>query len=103
MSDEQDLADKIEAAKAADDYELLQTLMQDLIALQKDLPAYQITDEELAAQGVDMQIVARERELREIIKTAQQAGDFIEAKLRTRELIRIQKLQPKQRAGVRYG
>jgi hypothetical protein len=99
---EQELLGQIETAKTEGDYDLMKTLMQDLIKLQKEFIPDEVSDETLANWGVDLQILERERELREMIKAAQQNGDFTEAIERQRELIRIQKLQPKPRGAVRY-
>jgi hypothetical protein len=103
IENEEALLAQINEAKDANDFEKVQALMQDLIAVQREFIPVEATDEELAAAGVDMAILQKERQLAEEIRIANQAGDFIKAKELTRDLRVLQKLQPEHRAGVRYG
>jgi hypothetical protein len=101
---EAELLEAIEEAKAAEDWALVKSLMQDLIALQAGIePPVQMTDEELAEVGVDMELLAEERRLRDAAKTAEQNGDFLEAQDLHRRLVQIQKLQIKWGGVTMYG
>lgn len=97
MTQEETLLSEVNALKQAGDYVALKTKMMELIAHQKTLPVTGFTDEQLADIGVDMVLLAKERELVENIKQAEQDGDFISAKQYRRELITVQHKQPRIR------
>lgn len=101
---EAELIEAIDEAKAAEDWELVRTLMQDLIALQntEEIPV-EMTDEELAAAGVDMELLTEERRLRDAAKAAEQNGDFVEAQDLHQRLVQMQKLQVKWGGVKMYG
>lgn len=102
IAEEQALKEQYEAAVAAEDYELAQELMQELIAKQREFIPVVISDEELAAASVDLSILTKERQLAEQIRVANQNGDFMEAKQLMRDLRQLQQLQPIPK-GVSYG
>lgn len=97
---EAELRTQIEVAKTAGDYDTVRELMLDLIELQNETLPVQLTNEELAEYGIDLLILGQERELREKIKQANQDGKFEEATDYMRELLGLQKLQPRY-TGVR--
>lgn len=91
------LIDDINTAIDNKDYELVKTLMAELIDEQKSDVVVEVTDEELFNKGVDLLLLGKERELRDKIKEAEQNGDFVEAKELMRELLQTQQLQPVKR------
>jgi hypothetical protein len=95
--DEQSLLAEVQTAKEAEDYPLLKEKMRALIEYQKTLPVHGFTDEELAEMGVDLVLLARERELAHNIKQAEQDGDFTTSLQLRRELVKVQHDQPKLR------
>lgn len=98
---ESELAAQIKIASEQGDYEEVKSLMQQLISLQDEVLPVTISDEELASRGVDMKILEKERELRDVIAQANQDGDFETAYTKMRELRQLQKLQTVY-SGVKY-
>lgn len=99
---EQELRDQIKEAQAANDFEQVRELMKELIEMQDKVDTIKLTDDELADKGVDMAILTKERELRDQIKEANQNGDFVKVNELSRELIKLQKLQPAH-VGIKIG
>jgi hypothetical protein len=97
MTQEETLLSDITSLKQEGDYEALKEKIAELIAHQKTLPITGFTDEQLAEIGVDMILLAKERELAENIKQAEQDGDFVSANQYRRELIIVQHKQPRIR------
>lgn len=91
------LIDDIKTAIENKDYEAIKTLMAELIDQQKSEIVTELTDEQLAAKGIDLLILEKEREIRDRIKQAEQDGDFVEAQSLMRELLQLQQLQPIKR------
>jgi len=97
MTDEPTLLAEIKVLKEAKDYVGLKTKMEELIALQEDVVIPGFTDAQLAQAGVDLLLLAEERELAQNIKQAEQDGDFVAANQFRRDLVIVQRNQSKIR------